>query len=203
MFVNPSFINPSRKRRGKKRNKRKSRKYGARRRFRASGSMMIRRNAGVAPFLQANPLILSNPRHKRRKRHSNPLAVPNYKTAVDNVMSYAGGTAVALAITTVGTSKITNAWARRGTQLAASVVGGSMLGKKSAAMGGAFAGAMLYPLLQDLAADLLGIGVGAGVSAKEADLDALAADLEDVLDDMHDSDVLGDDGDDSDEEYAW
>lgn len=205
MFVNPSFINP-RKRKGKKRKgggRRKGRKYGARRRFRASGSMMmaVRRNAGIAPFIQ-NPLILSNPKRRRRAQR-NPLGAPNMKAAFDNALSYAGGTAVALAVTTVGTSKITNAWARRGTQLAASVVGGSMLGKKSAAMGGAFAGAMMYPLLQDLAADLLGIGVGAGVAAKEADLDALAADLEDVLDDMDDSDVLGDDGDDDDEEYAW
>lgn len=208
MFVNPSFINPRKRKSKKRKGSRSLGRFGMRGRVTMTtrnprGRRRYRRNAGITPFIQnPAPLILANPR-RRRRAHRNPLAMPDMKAAFDNALSYAGGTAVALAVTTVGTSKIDNAWVRRGAQLGISVVGGSMLGKKSAAMGGAFAGAMMYPLLQDLAADLLGIGVGAGVAAKEADLDALAADLEDVLDDMQDSDVLGDDGDEDDEEYAW
>lgn len=202
MFVNPAlFSNPRRKKGKKSRRKGKGkRRYQARRRFRATGSIAIRRNAGITPFVQ-NPLILSNPR--RRRRQSNPMNVSSLKGAANNALSYAGGAGLALAVTTVGTNKIGNHWLRRGVQLGASVIGGSMIGKKSATMGGAFAGAMMYPLLQDLASDLLGIGVGAGVAAttKEADLDALAADLEDVLDEMDDSEYPIED--DEDEEYAW
>ena len=146
----------------------------------------------------SNPLILSNPRKRSRARRRNPMGLPSVSSMLDSTLSHFGGAALALTVTTVGTSKITNVWARRGAQFAGAVVGGSLVGNQSAKMGGAFAGAMMYPLLQDLAADLLGIGVGAGVSAKEADLDALAADLEDVMDDMDEDGGMGDD-----EEYAW
>ena len=188
-FVNPGiFSNPRR---------RKARKSSRRRR---SHGMVRRRNAGISPFIQ-NPLILSNPRRKRARRR-NPMSLPSVKGMIDSTLSYGGGAVLALTVNTVATQKIANPWMRRGAQLAAAILGGSMLTKQTSnAMGGAFAGAMMYPLIQDVAADLLGIGVGAGVSAKEADLDALAADLEDVLDDMSDEDTseLSDD----DEEYAW
>jgi len=189
-FVNPGvFSNPRRRKAKKARRRGKARRYG----------MVRRRNAGITPFIQ-NPLILSNPR-RRRARRSNPLTMPTLKGALDSAISYGGGTALALTVNTVATQKIESPWMRRGAQLAAAILGGSMLTRQSsAAMGGAFAGGMMYPLLQDIAADLLGIGVGAGVAAKEADLDALAADLEDVLDDMGDEDTseLSDD-----DEYAW
>lgn len=198
MFVNPSFVNP-RKRRGKK----SRRRSGRGRRHHARRSHGIRRyrrrNAGIAPFM-SNPLILSNPRKRSRARRRNPMSLPSVSSMLDSTLSHFGGAALALTLTTIGTSKIGNVWARRGAQFAGAVVGGSLVGNQSAKMGGAFAGAMMYPLLQDLASDLLGVGVGAGVAAKEADLDALAADLEDVMDDMDDDDEgLSDD----DMEYAW
>lgn len=205
VFVNPSFENPRRRRKGKKRRGRRS--YGRRRSHKRSrkpafrGSIVLRRNAGITPFVQ-NPLILSNPRRRRRVRRSNPLAIPSLKSALDTLMAGGGGASVALAVNMMGTSRIDNPWLRRGAQAGAAVIGGGLLAGKSQNLGAAFTGAMMMPLMQDLAADLLGIGVAAGVTAKEADLDALAADLEDVLDDMSDEDSF-DLSDDDDEEEAW
>ena len=196
MFVNPGFFeNPKKgKKKGKKRyGKRRGGKRSPRyRRFRARGRIMMR-NAGITPFMQQNPLILSNPRPRRRR--ANP-SLPNMKGALSNVVSGAGGAAIALAVNTVALNRIENPWLRRGLQAATAGVGGGLIGGKSAKLGAAMTGAMMYPLLQDLASDLLGIGVGAGVTAKEADIEALAADLEDVLDDM---DGLAED----DEETPW
>lgn len=192
-FVNPGVFSNPRKRKGRK----------SRRRARRGNYGMVRRNAGITPFVQ-NPLILSNPRKRSRKRRANPLAMPTMKGAIDATLSYGGGTALALTLNTVAVNRIAHPWARRGVQLAAAVVGGGMLAKQaSKEMSGAFAGAMMYPLIQDLMADLLGMGVGAGVAAKEADLDALAADLEDVLDGMDDDDDLSELSDDDDEEAIW
>lgn len=205
VFVNPSFENPRRRRKGKKR-RGKARSRGRARRSRARkptyrGSIVIRRNAGIAPFVQ-NPLILSNPRRRRRVRRSNPLALPSLKGALDALLAGGGGAGVALAVNMMGTSRIDHPWLRRGAQAGAAVIGGALLAGKSQNLGAAYTGAMMMPLVQDLAADLLGIGVAAGATAKEADLDALAADLEDVLDDMSDEDSF-DLSDDDDEEEAW
>ncbi len=201
VFVNPSFENPRRKRRKKGRKSRGRRSYKGRRRGRKAvyrGTMVLRRNAGITPFVQ-NPLILSNPR-RRRARRKNPLSMPSAKNIFENVLSTGGGAIAALTVNTVGLSRIDNKWLRRGSQLGTAAIGGALISQKSSAMGAAFAGAAFVPLLQDLAADLLGIGVAAGVSSKEADLDALAADLEDVLEEMgDDEDELGDD----DDMYAW
>ena len=160
-----------------------------------------RRNAGIAPFVK-NPLILSNPR-RRRARRKNPLKLPNFKSALTKGVSQAGGAGIALAGNAFVLSRIQNAWMRRGSQFAAAVIGGALIGNQSPNMGNAFAGAMMYPLMQDLASDLLGIGVAAGATAyaTEADLDALAADLEDVMDEMDDSEDSY--GDDMDEEQVW
>lgn len=213
-FVNPEmFDNPRGRRRGKRsrkaRGRRKHRRARGRRSYRGRRSQRFavsvrRRNAGITPFIQ-NPLILSNPPRRRRHKRKNPLALPSLMKMGESLISWGGGTALALTVNTLGTSKISNTWGRRGAQAAAAAIGGSVVGSKSAAMGGAFAGAMLYPLLQDLAADLLGIGVAAGTAAAhEADIDALAADLEDVLDEMGDDDDDDDDdggyGDDDDDE---
>ena len=201
-FVNPGFFeNPrkGRKRKGKSSKRRgrgraRGRRYSRKpryRRFSARGRIRMR-NAGIAPFMQ-NPLILSNPRQRRRR--SNP-SLPSMKSSLSGLVSGMGGAAIALAVNAVAINRIDNAWFRRAAQAAVAGAGGAMIGSKSPKLGAAVTGAMMYPLLQDLAADLLGIGVGAGVTAKEADIEALAADLEDVLDDM---DGLAED----DEEYAW
>lgn len=200
VFVNPEmFENPRRKR-----GRRKKRRYGKRRSYKRrsrgrkgqsyKGTVYLRRNAGIAPFVQSNPLILSNPR-RRRPRRRNPLALPSLSGTLNALLTGGGAAGIALAVNMLGTSHIANPWMRRGAQAGATVLGGSFLSGQSAALGAAFTGAMMMPLIQDLASDLLGIGVGAGsVAAKEADLDALAADLEDVLDDMSDEGIdLSDD----------
>lgn len=195
------FVNPSYKRRKKSRKARKSggSSLAVREAFRAGRLSATpkrrRRNAGISSFVQ-NPLILSNPR-RRMKRRNPPLKVDSLKSAANLGLSFAGGTAVALGANALVLSRIDNKWLRRGAQLGASILGAGMIGKKSENMAGAFAGAMMYPLLQDLMGEFLGAGVAAGVTAKEADLDALAADLEDVMDDMDDEE-LSDDVDDED-----
>lgn len=199
MFVNPQLFSNPRKRR-KKGKKSKARRRARRRfgRFGVQGGMTLyRRNAGIAPFVQ-NPLILSNP-VKRRRRRANPMALPKLRTSLENGLSYGGGAALALTANTLGLNKIQNTWGRRGAQVGTAIVGGIMMSRKSQSLGGAFAGAMMYPFLQDLAADMLGVGVAAGVAtAKEADLEALAADLEDVMEEMEEEDEETDieDGDD-------
>lgn len=201
VFVNPSFINPGKKAKAKKRKKgRKSRYRGKPVRYKIKGRVgLVRRNAGIAPFLQQNPLILSNPRRRSRRRRRNPEL--DMKPTLKNIgvlgLTSFGGAAVALTLNTTATSKIQNTWGRRATQFGASLAGGTLIALKSEKMGAAFAASMMMPLLQDLAADLLKINT-AVVTTKEADIDALAADLEDVLDGM-DGDELGDD----EEEYAW
>lgn len=203
VFVNP-FENPRRGRRRRKKSRRGSYRRRGKRRSRARkqtyrGTIVMRRNAGVAPFLQQNPLILSNPR-RRRSRRRNPMDLPSIKTIVDSTVTGGGAAAIALAVNTLGTSRITHDWLRRGVQVLAASVGGALLSGKSPALGAAFTGAAMVAPVQDLAADVLGIGVAAGATvAKDADLDALAADLEDVLDEM-DEDDLGE-YDDGDEDY--
>lgn len=197
MFVNPQMFSNPRRKRGKRKAGRKSHKRSHKRRSHKRRSH--RRNAGIAPFIQ-NPLILSNPRRRtHRRRRSNPMAMPNVSTLLGNIMRTGAGAAMALTVQTVGVSKIENVWARRGVQLAVIALGGALIGSKSPVMGGAFAGAAMLPLAQDVAMNILGLGVGAGVAAvhKEADLEALAADLEDVMDSMEDDD---DDADFADED---
>lgn len=200
VFVNPSFVNPRKRKAGKKKARKRAKKRWTRGYIRGRVALAHRQNAGIAPFLQQNPLILSNPRPRtRRRRRSNP-SMPSGKDVLGFGLTTFGGAAAALTVNTVGTSKIDHAWIRRGSQFGAAMVGGMLIGMKSEKMGAAFAGSMMTPLLQDLAADLLSIGVAAGASSKEADIDSLAADLEDVLDGM-DGSELGDDDDE--EEYAW
>jgi len=208
MFVNPGyFTNPKGKgKKGKKRGKKRRGSHSLGRFGMRGRVTMTRRNAGLSPFLQQNPLILSNPKRRRRAR-KNPIGIPSMKSVLDTLMSAGGGAGLALVVNTVGTSKIQNAWYRRAAQFAAAVIGGQLVSSSaSSAMGSAFTGAMMYPLAQDVAADLLAFGVGAGAAtAKEADLDALAADLEDVLDDM-DGEGSYDEGDElsaDDEMYDW
>lgn len=198
VFVNPSFANPRRRKSRKGGKSRKGRRRAKKPAYR--GTIVLRRNAGISPFVQ-NPLILSNPR-KRRSRRRNPISMPSIRGAIDTIMVGGGSAGLALGVNTMAMTRISNPWLRRAAQAGAAVAGGHLLASKSPKLAQSFVGAMFYPLAQDIAADLLGIGVAAGTATvKEADLEALAADLEDVLDEMDDGDELSDDGDD--EEYAW
>ncbi len=194
-FVNP-FMNPRRRKKSKGRRRRHKRSsYRAPRR---SHRRSRRRNAGITPFIQSNPLILSNPR--RRRRHRRNPGMPSMNKMLSTLLTGGGGAATALTLNTVALNKIANPWVRRAAQAGAAIAGGALIATKSQAMAHAYSGAQLYPLIQDLAADLLGIG-GMAAAATEADIDALAADLEDVMDDMDEDG--GDYGDDEDEEDAW
>lgn len=207
-FVNPTFVNP-RKRRGKKR---KASRRGKRRGRRSQRySVSVRRNAGITSFTQ-NPLILSNPK-RRRARRRNPISMgfPSFAQLFHGALSSGGGAAMALAVNTVALNKIEDKWWRRGAQFGAASLGGAFLTGVSPKLGAAYAAAQMYPLMVDLSVEFLSMepekvgatkeqaAAAAGATAKEADLEALAADLEDVLDEMnHEVDLS-----DGDDEYAW
>jgi hypothetical protein len=152
-----------------------------RRRRRRSTRRRRRRNAGITPFVAGNPYILSNPPRRRRRRNPNGLARQfTVKRIMDNTLTYGGGAALGTAANLFALNAIEGDWIRNGARYAVAVFGGQMLGKD---MGAAFAGATLYPLLTELAA-MLNLPVGT-----EADLDVLAADLEDIYGDEEQEDV--------------
>lgn len=192
------FVNPARRRSRKRRkasNPRRRRRNAMilapnprRRRYRRR-----RRNAGIAPFVR-NPLIMSNPPHRRRRRKRNPLGHLDFKTILSKSMTYAGGAAISVGANALLLNRVDNVWARNGARLLAGVVGGAMLGGD---LGASTAGAFFYPLVQELAAHVLGKTT---VTGTEADMDVLAADLEDIMDELDSSDLSEDDdlGDDDD-----
>ena len=187
VFVNPKFTNPSRRKRGRKRSRRRNAMIANPRRRRSRGR---RRNAGITPFV-SNPLILSpNPRRRRRAR--NPLASLNLKSVVTRGLTYGGGAAIAVGANTLLLNGVSNFWMRNGARFAGAV--GAALFLKGD-LGAATAGGMFYPLMQEMASKVLG---GTAASATEADLEGLAADLEDVMDDLDESDL----SDDNDEMYV-
>jgi len=128
-----------------------------------------RRNAGVTSFVKQNPLILSNPR--RRRRRSNPKL--NLKTIFNKTLTFGGGAVLGYGVNQFGLSNIENDWMRRAGQVAAAVMGSMFL---KGELGAAFAGATLYPLVADVA-----MYTGLVAVPTEADLDELAANLEDAL----------------------
>lgn len=172
VFVNPSpsMANPRRRRKGKK-----SRK----------GHKARRRNAGIVPFV-SNPLILSNPRRKHRRRARNPLAGLNLKSLISNGLTYGGGAGIAVAANAFFLNSVSNFWIRNGVRFAGAVASTAFM---KGNLGAAAAGGMFYPVMQEIAAKFLGTKSG-GV---EADLEGLAADLEDVMDDLDESDLSDDD----------
>lgn len=185
------FVNPSRRRRRKKGRRRSRRRNAAplantfsnprRRRARRSR----RRNAGITPFL-GNPMIMSNPR--RRRRHSNPLNALSLKNIFSKSISYGGGAGIAVAANALALNRVDNVYMRNGARVGLAVLGASML---KGDLGAGMAGAMFYPVIQELAALLLGKST---VTGTEADMDVLAADLEDVMDELDEHD-LSDDAD--------
>lgn len=191
------FVNPSRKSRRRGRGRRRF-SFSGKGRFRnptAGGSLVKayekglaagakanpsrrrrRRNAGVAPFLaQSNPLILENPRRRRRHRRNPDFSI---KGMFDKVITTGGGAAIGAAANILALNKIENVWARNGARLAAAV-GASIL-IPSSGMGAAAGGALLYPLMQEIAMNFL---TPADAGGTEEGIDHLAADLEAMLED--------------------
>ena len=145
-----------------------------------------RRNAGISPFVQPNPLIMPNPRRRRRKR--NPLtSALTMDNLVSKGLSYGGGAAIAVGANALLFNRVDNFWARNAARFVSGVVGAAYL---KGDLGGATAGAMFYPLMQDLASRVLG---RSAVTGTEADIETLAADLEDVMDEMDEGDFVDDD----------
>lgn len=193
VFVNPSFMNPRRKKRKKsnpgsgltvreafqlgRANPRKRKRKGGRKK---------RRNAGIAPFVR-NPLIMSNP-PRRRKRKRNPMDSLDIKTIINKSLTYAGGAGMAVATNAFILNRVDNFWARNVSRLGLAVVGAAFIPNRE--LGAASAGAMFYPLIQELMAKMLG---QSAVTGTEADMDVLAADLEDIMDDLDESDLSDDD----------
>lgn len=175
VFVNPSpsFSNPRRKKRGKKRSKRRGR------------ARSRRRNAGIVPFV-SNPLIMSNPPRRKRRRRSNPLAGLNIKNLLGKGLTYGGGAAIAVGANTLLLNSISNFWVRNGARFGGAIASTMFM---KGELGAATAGAMFYPLMQEVAAKFL----GTGATGTEADLEGLAADLEDVMDDLDERDLSDDD----------
>jgi hypothetical protein len=181
------FVNPSRKR-GRRRNRRRnfSAAMGPRANPRRRRRRSRRRNSGIAPFVQ-NPLIMSNPR--RRRRHSNPLAgALSVNNLLNKGLTYGGGAIIAVGANALVLNRVDNVWLRNGLRFGGGILGAALL---KGDLGAATAGAMFYPMFQELAAQLLGKEL---ITGNEADMDVLAADLEDVMDDLQRSDLS--DGDD-------
>lgn len=131
-----------------------------------------RRNAGITSFTRQgnqNPLILSNPRRRRRR---NPARL-NMKTIFNKTLVFGGGAAMGYGVNQFALSNIENDWMRRAAQAVTAVAGSMMLRGE---LGAAFAGATLYPLIADVA-----MYTGLVAVPTEADLDELSADLEDAL----------------------
>lgn len=164
------MANPRRTRRRRRTTPRRRRTYRRR-----------RRNAGVTSFVQPNPLILSNPRRRRRR---NPK--PNLKKILNNTLVYMGGGALGYGVNQFGLSMIANDWVRRGAQIATAVTGAMFL---KGDLGASFAGATMYPLMADLA-----MYTGLVAVPTSDDLDELSADLEAALEaDLEDDELYIDD----------
>lgn len=186
------FVNPSHTRKAKRRNPGatsnalvKSYERGLAAGKRANpAKRRRRRNAGVAPFIrQSNPLILENPR--RRRRHRNPLfggVKMDMQSILNRVVATGGGAAIGAAANILGFNKIENVWFRNGARIAAAVFAGALI--PSPAMAAAAGGAVLYPTMQELALTFMQPTAATDTAASEsASIDHLAADLEAMLED--------------------
>jgi len=132
-----------------------------------------RRNAGIAPFVaQSNPLILQNPPRRKRRRRQNPKI--NLQRVANDLLISAGGSAIAVGANILAVNKIENKWARNGVRVAASVFAPMFI---KGNLGAAFSGAMLYPMIEEMAREL-------NITPAEADLNSLAADLEEALNEV-------------------
>ncbi len=197
IFVNPSpsMMNPRRRRRRRHnitlsnpRKRKKRARSQIYRSYKAPAKIYVRknrprRNAGIAPFVSGNPLIMDNPRRRRRKGRRNPNF--SLKSMGENVLLYGGGSAMGAALNILGLRRIENDWLRNGARIAAAILGGVLI---KGSMGAAMAGATLYPTFAELALMTNLVSGGTPVQGTDADLNELAADLQDVLDEIEDDD---------------
>jgi hypothetical protein len=161
------FVNPASKRHSKKRRKRTSRK-GRRKSYHFKGARItgtVRRNAGITPFV-ANPMILSNPRRRRRHRR-------NPSGAMLNDLAYIFGGAVGgAALNRLAFNHVNHFYVRNGARIAAAAVLAYIGGRNP--LTAAAAGATLAPLIPDVEMML-------GSSAPKKNPRELAAELSAML----------------------
>jgi len=178
-----TFVNPLVRRRRKRKSNPKRRRRSYRRR---------RHNAGIVPFIQknprrrsrrySNPLILENPRRRRRRNAGGLTGALNFKNVGAKLLAFGGGSAIGTAANIFAINKLDNPWLRNGVRLAVAVIAPNVI---KGDMGAAISGSILYPLWQEVAMRFLAPAAAGGAdAATEADLDALQADLEDVLDEI-------------------
>lgn len=160
------FVNPT------KRRKRRS----APKRRRNGGTMVIRRNAGITPFVASENALIPNPR--RRKRRSNPMGNYGNGVLMSGLAGMGGGAATAV-LNTFALNRIGNPWARNGARFALGAGASFIPGR----FGAATAGAMFSHMFEDLLTLVTGTAIvqGSQNAGTEADLDVLSADLEDLL----------------------
>jgi len=193
------FVNPARKH-GKKRRKRSSGKR-RKRAYRFKGARFsgtVRRNSGITPFV-SNPMILSNPRRRHRRRR-NPS-----QHLMGDLMYIMGGTIGGAALNRLAFNHMNNFYVRNGARVASAALLAYLGGRNP--LTAAAAGATLAPLVPDVEMLLGGLApkknpkeLAAELSALlEADLhDDLSEDLSDDVDDDLISDEL-----DGVEEMTW
>lgn len=149
---------------------RRNPKYRARKSSRRGRAR--RRNAGITPFIQANPYAFSNPRGRltRRRRRNPGLALPrlSLNRVLSKTMTYGGGAALGTVANIFALNKIGNHYLRNGARILTACVGAPMLNGE---LGAAAAGALLSPMVIELAS-FLKLPV------------ATDADLQDLLDEI-------------------
>lgn len=143
-----------------------------RRRAKRSHRRSKRRNAGITPFIQANPRRRSL---SRRRRSSNP-SFPSMQTMWRKSLTYGGGAAVGEIANMFVLNKIENHWLRSGARVLTACMAAPMLGGD---LGAAAGGVIFSPIVKELAIFFKIPGI-----ATEADLEA---DLQDLLNDMSSS----------------
>lgn len=191
VFVNPRKKSRKRKRKvGRPKGSSSARKRRSRRKYRKVPYRIVRRNSGIAPFIQ-NPMIMQNPPRRRRRRRNPSLSgLLNPRKFLGTMLTLGGGSAIGAGANILAARKIENEWLRMGARVVAAYVGSSLL---PGGMGAAMAGSMLYPLWAELALKTKLIDVAGDDDELGADLsgdeDDLGADLSDLLDD--DDDLLG------------
>lgn len=175
-----TFVNPGKRRKHKRKSKRRNaialsnpRRKVSRRRH--------RRNAGITSFVQ-NPLILGNP---RRRRRSNPAMKLTLKGIGKALLDMGGGAAVGFAVEEFINTKIP-ALENQYANLAAGVavrLGEAMLAAKflPADMGMAAAGALMSESVKRVYAT---VATGALAAPSSADLGVDLGDMDEILDDL-------------------
>jgi len=172
------FVNPAKKRR-------RTRKHRTYRLTRRGSSITVkRRNAGITPFI-SNPLIMDNPRRRRRARRN-----PSMRGLFSEIMMLMGGALGGAGLNRIGISHISNFYARNGARVGAAGLLAYLGGRSP--LTAAAAGATLAPMLADIEMHMASTTATKNPRELAEELSALLeADLSD--DDLSDDEMSDDD----------